>query len=226
MSILFKTNGSFYRPRFVEKCVRNFGKSYNETVCKVISNSSDGLNKEIFRRNVAMLMPNFMMGRAGPFRGIIYMDGNVMDPRGQIAACWDSIGKRAVEFRKFINQHRKGSRCRVLVETPRAVQEEIASQLMLLLSGLSSVCWTENSFGLVGASKVLFAVLPEVALPIDNAEWKKVFRTIDYADIITRMADEIQRWEKSTGAKLDSCDPDGCLTLPGIYNIMAMKARP
>jgi hypothetical protein len=226
MNILFKKNGNFYRRRFIGKCVRNFGISYNETVCKVISNSSNGLNKEIFCRNVAMLMPNFLMGRAGPFRGVKYMGGNVKDPKGQITACWDSIGKQAVELKKFISQHRQGSRGRVLVETPGAVQEKIASQLMRLLSRLSSVCWTENSFGLVGASKVLFAVLPEVALPIDNAEWKKVFRTIDYAAIITRMADEIQRWEMSTGTELDSCDPDGCLTLPGIYNIMAMKARP
>jgi len=79
MNILFKTNGNYYRPRFIEKCVQNFGKSYNEIVCNVISNSSDGLNKEIFRRNVAMLMPNFMMGRAGPFKGIKYMGGNVRD---------------------------------------------------------------------------------------------------------------------------------------------------
>jgi hypothetical protein len=226
MNILFKKDGNCYRPGFVEKCVRNFGKSYNETVCKVINNSSDGLNKEIFRRNVAMLMPNFMMGRAGPFRGVTYMGGNVRDPRGQIMACWDSIGKQAVELRKLINQKSKRSRRRVIVETGPTVRKKIASQLMLLLSRLSSVCWTENSFGLVGASKVLFAVLPEVALPIDNAEWKKVFRTINYNAIITTMADEIQEWEMSTGAKLDSCDPDGCLTLPGIYNIMAMKARP
>ena len=79
MNILFKTNGNYYRPRFIEKCVQNFGKSYNEIVYNVISNSSDGLNKEIFRRNVAMLMPNFMMGRAGPFKGIKYMGGNVRD---------------------------------------------------------------------------------------------------------------------------------------------------
>lgn len=97
---------------------------------------------------------------------------------------------------------------------------------MFLLSRLSSVCWTENSFGLVGASKVLFALLPEAALPIDNTEWKKVFRTIDYTDIITTMADEIKRWEMSNGRELDSCDPNRCLTLPGIYNIMAMKAKP
>ena len=47
MNILFKKNGNSYRPGFIEKCVRNFGKSYNETVCKVINNSSNGLNKEI-----------------------------------------------------------------------------------------------------------------------------------------------------------------------------------
>jgi hypothetical protein len=226
MYILFKTNGTPFKSGLIDRCVRRFGKSYNETVCKVINNSSNVLNKKNFCQNVAMLMPNFMMGRAGPFKGITYMNGKVVDPFRQIAACWDFIGKQAVRLREYIDQHRRGSRGRVLVETPRAVQEEIASQLMILLSRLSSVCWTENSFGLVGSSKVLFAVLPEVALPIDNAEWKKVFRTIDYATIITAMADEIHKWEKSTGTKLDACDPDGCLTLPGIYNVMAMQARP
>lgn len=102
MNILFKTNGNPYRAGFIEKCVRNFGKSYNETLRKIISNSSNGLNKKIFYRNVAMLMPNFMMGRAGPFKGIKYMDGHVMDPEGQIATCWDSIGKRAVKLKNSL----------------------------------------------------------------------------------------------------------------------------
>ena len=95
-----------------------------------------------------------------------------------------------------------------------------------MLNRLSPVCWTENSFGLVGASKVLFAVLPEVALPVDNAEWKKVFRTIDYRDIITTMTEEIVEWEKNTRTRLNACDPGDCLTLPAIYNVMAMEARP
>jgi len=226
MNILFKTNGKPYTTRFVKTCVRKFGESYKETMCKVINNSRDGLNKEIFHRNVATLMPNFLMGRAGPFKGVKYIEGNVIDPKGQIAACWDSIGKQAVELRKFINQHHKGSRRRVIIKAPPAVQKKIASQLMLLLTQLSSICWTENSFGLVGSSKVLFAVLPEVAMAIDNAEWKKVFRTIDYAAIITRMIDQIKKWEKSTKTDLDSCDPRGCFTVPCIYNVMAMRAPP
>ena len=47
MNIFLKTNGKAYRPRFVETCVRNFGKSYNEIVCKVINNSSDDRKIEI-----------------------------------------------------------------------------------------------------------------------------------------------------------------------------------
>ncbi len=225
MNILFKKDSHPYSPKFIEKCVQNFGKSYNATVYKVINNSSEGITKEIFHENVAVLMPSFLMGRAGPFKGVKCIDAKVVDPGEQITACWVSIGKGAVDLRKFISQHCKRSRERVIVETSRAIREKIAFQLMRLLARLSSVCWTENSFGLVGASKVLFAVLPEVALPIDNAEWRKVFRTIDYSAIITTMADEIKRWEISTGAKLDSCEPGGCLSLPAIYNVMAMKAR-
>jgi hypothetical protein len=51
-------------------------------------------------------------------------------------------------------------------------------------------CMGEYTYGLVGASKILFAVLPEVAQPIDNSQWLNVFRTIDYGDIIMAMAAE------------------------------------
>lgn len=47
MNILFKKDGNSYRLGFVEKCVRNFGNTYNEIVCKVINNSSDGRKIEI-----------------------------------------------------------------------------------------------------------------------------------------------------------------------------------
>jgi len=80
--------------------------------------------------------------------------------------------------------------------------------------------------GLVGTSKVFFAVLPEISLPVDTTQWRKVFKTNDYGDIITLMADEIMAWEAQTGYSLDSCDPSPDSTLPSIYNVMAMKARP
>lgn len=226
MKILFTKKGHPRAAKELKTCVESFGGGYNRIVCKIIESSKDGLDKEVFRQNAAILMPNFLMTRAGPFRGVGFVDGTVKDPNGQIAACWDAIGERTIQLRGVVDEQRRGSRTRGLVEMSRTAQEEVASELWHLLNRLSPVCWTENSFGLVGASKVLFAVLPEVALPVDNAEWKKVFRTIDYRDIITTMAEEIVEWEKRTKTKLDSCDPYDCLTLPGIYNVMAMEARP
>lgn len=85
---------------------------------------------------------------------------------------------------------------------------------------------SDGSYGLVAASKVLFAVLPEIALPIDNTLWKCLFKIVDYGDIIALMADEIMTWERQVGQLLDSCDPSGIFTLPSICNAMAMKARP
>ena len=224
--ILFKKTGKPYTPNQIEKCVTNFGSGYNKTVLRVTQTSENGMDKAVFFTNVAILMPNFLMTRAGPFKGVKFVDGKVKDPKGQIAACWNEIGRGVILLRRRLDRHRKKSRDRVLVEMPRAALEEVAFELWQLLNRLSAICWTENSFGLVGASKVLFAVLPEVAVPIDNAEWRKVFKTIDYGHIIMALAEEIRAWEKRVGQKLDLCDPDGGLTLPAIYNVMAMKARP
>jgi len=91
---------------------------------------------------------------------------------------------------------------------------------------LLSVCMSDGSYGLVAASKILFAVFPEIALPIDNVQWKHLFKTVDYGDITTLMADEIISWENQTGKQLDSCDSSGDFTLVSVYNVMAMKARP
>jgi hypothetical protein len=41
------------------------------------------------------------------------------------------------------------------------------------------------------------------------------------------MTKEIELWEKDTGEKLDLIDKQQNLTtLPSVYNVMAMKARP
>lgn len=80
----------------------------------------------------------------------------------------------------------------------------------------------------MGASKILFSIFPEVALPIDNAEWRTVFKTVDFGDVIHLMTEEIKQWEKGTPVPLDSIgenDEDGPTTLPAVYNVMAMRAR-
>jgi hypothetical protein len=73
---------------------------------------------------------------------------------------------------------------------------------------------------------VLFAVFPEVGLPVDNAQWRNVFQTVDFGDVVLQMAAEIEKWESETCVHLEECDPNEGLTLPGVYNVMAMKAKP
>lgn len=226
MKILFEENGNPYTPQCIEECVTDFGKGYNRTVSKAIENSNGGLNKEVFCRNVAMLMPNFLMGRAGPFKGVKYLNGRVSDPKKIISKCWQSIGEQSVELRGFIDDRNRGNRLRALLTMSESVQRTVAAELWKMFKVLLPVCMGKHSMGLVGASKVLFAVLPEVALPVDNAEWRHVFKTVDFGDVVLQMAVEIARWEKESEFYLDQCDPQRSLSLPGVYNVMAMKARP
>jgi len=209
----------------ISSAISNFGNSYNETVRDVIVNSRNDLNRKIFFQNVAKLMPNFKMTRQGPFKGVSYSDGKVIDPNEQIAACWEGIGDSAVKLREFLDEKGIESRARILVEMSNSAQKEVATQLWNMFKKLVSLCMGKNTFGLVAASKVLFSVFPEVALPIDNAQWRNVFKTIDYGDIILLMASEISAWEKIVKKSLEFCDPREITTLPSIYNVMAMKAR-
>ena len=85
----------------------------------------------------------------------------------------------------------------------------------------------KTSYGLVGASKILFSVLPEIVLPIDNNEWLHVFKTVDLGDVINYMISDIQNWESMTGCYFNNMDNSNRLTtLPSVYNVMAMYARP
>jgi hypothetical protein len=84
----------------------------------------------------------------------------------------------------------------------------------------------DTTYGLVGASKILFGVLPEIVLPVDNNQWLQVFKTVDLGDVIEEMASDIERWEEATGKKLNQTDRLKRLTtLPSVYNVMAMEAR-
>jgi len=109
---------------------------------------------------------------------------------------------------------------------PTPSRGQVIIDLRRAFNLLIPVCMGKVTNGRVASSKVLFAVLPEIAMPIDTIQWQKVFKTIDYGNIIALMADEIMAWEKQTKQFLDSCDPAPDSTLPSIYNVMAMKARP
>ena len=226
MKILFEKSGNPLSSTAIKNEIDHFGKSYAPTVHDVIRRSKSRLTKDIFFKNVAQLMVNFKMTRRGLFKGIKYLGDTVEDPNDQIDACWSIIGSDAIRLRKFLSQQNVSHRNRTLVEIPASARDEVILDLWMMFKRLLSVCMSDWSYGLVAASKVLFAVLPEVAQPIDNVQWKGLFKTVDYGEIISRMADEIVAWEKCTGQPLDACDPSAEFTLPAIYNVMAMKARP
>jgi len=188
MLILFNGLGKPIKAEDVKKSISAFGYSYNVTVQSVTDNLEAGLDKRIFFENVARLMPNFKMTRAGPFQGVTYSKGRVQDPKGQISSCWKGIGIDLLQVRKVIDVHQRQNRRRILLEMPESAREEVIAELWEIFKKLEAICRGKTVFGMVAASKVLFSVLPEVSLPIDNLQWIKLFKTIDYGDIIRLMA--------------------------------------
>ena len=79
---------------------------------------------------------------------------------------------------------------------------EVTDVIWIGFKKLLPITMSHHSYGLVAASKILFAIFPEIVLPVDNAEWKLLFKTVDLSDVIKNMAQEIKKWEKMTGQQL------------------------
>jgi len=223
--ILFK-NG---RPAGVDKIkatVKEFNArfGYQTTVREIIRRSEKDFDRETFFMNSAQLMTNFKMTRSGPFKGVTYKNGNFSDPNGVLETCWKEIGKDLVSLRASISL-RWQNRTRILADVDDAILDETTTELWKIFKKLLPTCMSTYSWGVVSASKIVFSAVPEISLPIDNFQWKALFKTVDYKDILTLMTAEIKAWETAVGRHLDVCDPQKPTTLPAIYNVMAMKAR-
>ena len=228
--ILFYENGDPVSPRCIERILWTFPKSYREVVEPIIE-ESESLNKEVFRRNVARLMPSFKMTRAGAFRGVRYENGIVMDPNDVISSCWKQIGTELRKLKEYINEEVR-DRNRALVTTSLSSEKYVIEEISKLFRKLRKIevktsKLRTSQVSPVGASKVLFATIPEIALPVDRTEWKYVFKTKEYQEILSTMVNEIKEWERKTnGRRLETLDPSyPKATLPGVYNIMAMSVR-
>jgi hypothetical protein len=164
------------------------------------------------------------MIRSGPFKGIkISKNGHVT--KGDILVdCWKAVGDRVFEIHKSATD--SGARDRYLLKASDSNREKILAEIWSMTKQLLPLTMGKTSYGLVGASKILFAVLPEIVLPVDNYIWLRVFKTVDLGDVLKHMVSEIQVWERETGEKLNEIDPENKLTtLPSAYNVMSMAAR-
>jgi hypothetical protein len=216
--ILFDANGRAISPNEISERINEFGDSYSDAIkeiinlSKVLDNDGDIFNKCAYR-----ILSNFRMTRRGPF----HANSNEI-----LRGCWNVVGPRLKE----INDSVRNSglpRDRYLLELTDRERDGVIAEIWLITKELLPFTMGDFSYGLVGASKILFSVLPEIVLPVDNTQWLHVFKTVDLGDVIHRMVSDIQKWEGITGIHLNDLDHSKKLTtLPSVYNVMAMFARP
>ena len=225
--ILFHENGDPLDPRCIERFIWAFPNSYRKVVETIIE-KSERLDQSVFKFLVARLMPSFGMTRNPKFafHGVkIDKKGAVSDPKHVIDACWKEVGKKMIRLKDYINEKACGLRNRVIADLPPASKDYAIRECSQLFEKLHGVAVENSEVGSVGASKVLFATFPEIALPVDNMEWKFVFKDMTYREVLFTMAKEINEWERKSKKHLDALDPYPMATLPGIYNVMAMSIR-
>jgi len=223
--ILFTPEGNAITPDEIADKISRFG--YNKAVAKIIQDSKElDRDGEVFIKCAARILSNFGMTRSGPFKSVkITTNGNVYH-REILLNCWNEIKDRLIEIHNSVLNNGY-SRDRFLLELSQSKREKLITEVWLINKQLLQFTMGKTCYGLVGASKILFAVLPEIVLPIDNSQWLHVFKTVDIGDVIRRMVADIQRWESVTGEKLNEMDYSRRLTtLPSVYNVMAMAARP
>lgn len=223
--VLFYEDNEPINPRCVKRFVCSFPKGYQEAV-RVIIENSERMNEEVFNFNVAKLLSSFKMTRRGALRGIKIEEGQSQDPKDVIRKCWVKVGKKVQALHQFRRKNQSGKRGRILVSFSPELRERITAMTSEVFENLRGVALEKGKISPVAASKIAFAAFPEAALPVDNAEWKSVFETSNYQRILSRMIDEIEAWEEKCSVQLESLDPNPRATLPGVYNVMAMVARP
>jgi len=222
--VLFHKNGSPIDAQRIKRLVSEFSESYDQVVKKIITDSTT-VNRDTFRFNVATLMPPFGMTRRGAFHGLKIVEGTIRDPNRVLDICWTQVNGELQDLKKYIDENTSGRRSRALLELSPESRNYVVGKVSELFEKLKWTSVNDSDVGRVGASKILFAVLPEIALPVDNAEWDDVFRTDNYGRVLSTMINEIHEWETKSQTSFESLDSPPT-TIPSIYNVMAMAARP
>ncbi len=221
-----KSNGILFdtdiakTPEEIQDKIARFKNSYINATNKIIQLSKElDIDGKIFIKCASLILSSFGMMRSGPFQ-------KGENEKELLLSCWNEIGNSLIKINNSILQCGH-SRDRLLLELNNNGREELIEEVWVMFKQLLPLCMGKKVYGLVGASKILFAVLPEIVLPIDTSQWLHVFKTVDIGDIIKWMAFDIDRWESATGEKLNEIDKTNRLTtLPSVYNVMAMAARP
>lgn len=217
-NILFLKNKVPLTKKQICRIIDNFGESYSNATQEIITKSSyldsDGVT---FIECSKKILSNFGMTRKGIFH---------TDIEGTLIKCWNQIGPSIIDLKQRIKESNL-SRERFFVDINDQDREIIINEIWRMTKQILPFTMSSSSYGLVGASKILFSVLPEIVLPVDNIQWKQLFKTVDLGDVLRFMVKDIQMWEGITKTKLETVDKSRRLTtLPAIYNAVAMEMRP
>jgi hypothetical protein len=223
--ILFDESGNAKGIRDIQHEISNFSESYDEVVKNIIVGSVS-LDEHIFRLNVATLLPSFGMTRIGTFHGLKVKKNAIIDPKHVLDKCWKQVQGGLRDLKKELIEKNTHDRSRAILELPQKSRASVVVKTSELFDKLEWTTINGSDVGPVGASKILFAVLPEIALPVDNAEWKHVFRTHSYGKVLSTMIEEINEWERRSKTHLETLDSKLPTTVTSIYNVMAMSVRP
>lgn len=223
--VLFSADGAVYPQEFIRQKVISF--EYNAAIVEVIGDSVRlDTGGEVFARCAARILTNFKMTRAGVFKGLLISEDGIVIGGELLGKCWLSVEKYVLPLRDSINES-EYSRGRYILELDESELENVINKVWFITKQLLRFTMSEHSFGLVGASKIMFSVFPEIVLPVDNDMWRRVFKTVDLGDVLKFMVKDIRRWENQTGKSLEEIGRSkGFTTLPSVYNVMAMAARP
>jgi len=223
--ILFDAKGHAISAERIRQLVMEFGEKYNSATGDIIRDShvldAEG---QVFIKCSMRILSSFGMTRSGRFLGS--GAAGKANIKKRLSACWKMIGDQLLAVKKAVLASGL-SRTRYLLELSQAERDRVIAEVRDVTKRLLPFTMSKSSYGLVGVSKIVFSVLPEIALPIDNVQWREVFKTVDLGDVIKRMAAEIERWESVTGNLLNELDSSRRLTtLPSVFNVVAMDARP
>jgi len=151
-------------PDEIAEKIGSFPDKYKEPMVTVIRDCCNLDSRgEVFVSCTARILTSFGMTRNGPFKGVeIRHDGSV-SRRELLFECWQLVGGELMAIRDEIPGS-GSARDRYLLELSESARTELVARIWLLTKYLLPKTMGQTSYGLVGASKILFAVLPEIVL--------------------------------------------------------------
>ena len=151
----------------ISLAVNAFPKSYTKTVYQIIETTNrETISREQFIKNSVDVLKSFKMTRQGPFKGLGYKpDGDFKGPVEKIDACWEAVKYELMEIKKLLNSLGIVPRGRSIALMHERQFKDVSNMVWSTFKKLLPITMTTGTFGMVGASKILFSVFPEFVSP-------------------------------------------------------------